>query len=612
MQHTLELLAPARNLSIGIAAINCGADAVYIAGPAFGARQAAGNSVDDIRELCRYAHRFGARIYVTVNTILYNDELEEARALVRALVGAGADALIVQDPALTDLCKDLPIPLHASTQCSIRTPERAAFLEGLGFSRVVPERQLSLDEIRAIREAIAGEIECFVHGALCVCYSGQCYLSEYLTGRSANRGACAQPCRSRYDLCDRDGKLLVRNKALLSLRDFQLLHRLEDLAEAGACSFKIEGRLKSISYVRNVVRAYSMALDALIAKAPEKYVRASFGRITDAFSPDLEKTFQRGYTELYLDGRRGRNWSSADAPKSIGERVGTVRTVRGARIELDLLPSVRLCNGDGFAFVGDGDIIGFRGDVCEGRTIRCSQPVDGLKAGMALYRNVSVEFEKGMEQRSGKRLLETSLTLDVLPDALRVTARSEDGRSSTADFSTAGCPEAQNQERMREMAVGQLSKTSGAYAFRVAATGGHPLPLLKASFLNDIRRKMAERLDAMPCGQRPLCQGKQTPRQAPDSSISYKENVSNHLSRAVYERLGATSVEPAYELAHQPGAELMRSRYCIRYELGMCPKYQGAGDSGPLFLLNNGRRLALGFDCRRCEMTVSEAIPAKK
>ena len=611
MQHTLELLAPARNRSIGIAAIDCGADAVYIAGPAFGARQAAGNSVEDIRELCRYAHRFGARIYVTVNTILYNDELEEARALVRALAGAGADALIVQDLALLELCRDLAIPLHASTQCSIRTPERAAFLEGLGFSRVVPERQLSLEEIRAIRRAIDGEIECFVHGALCVCYSGQCYLSEYLTGRSANRGACAQPCRSRYDLADESGKLLARDKALLSLRDFRLLHRLEDLAEAGACSFKIEGRLKSISYVRNVVRAYSQALDALVAKAPEQYVRASFGRVTDAFTPDLEKTFQRGYTELYLDGRRGRNWSSAEAPKSIGERVGSVRAVRGAQIELDLLPGMNLHNGDGFAFVAGGDIIGFRGDVCEGRTIRCNRPVEGLKAGMTLYRNVSTAFEKEMERRSGKRLLDATLSVTVHPDALQVRARTEDGRSVTAEFSTAGCPEAQNQERMRDMVLGQLSKTSEPYTFRVASLDDAPLPLLKAAFLNDIRRRMAEALDGMPVRMRPIAAGAAGPVKGPEK-VGYKENVANALCETAYRERGAGAVEPAYELTHPSGAELMRSRYCIRYELGMCPRLQGAKDSGPLFLINNGRRLALGFDCHRCEMTVSEAIPAKK
>ena len=629
MQHTLELLAPARNLSIGIAAIDCGADAVYIAGPAFGARQAAGNSVEDIRELCAYAHRFGARIFVTVNTILYDSELDEARELVHSLTEAGVDALIVQDFALLELCKDLSLPLHASTQCAIRTPERAAFLEGLGFSRVVPERQLSLDEIRAIRGAVGCEIECFVHGALCVCYSGNCYLSEYIDGRSANRGACIQACRSRYDLVDASGKVLVRDKALLSLRDFNLLHRLEDLAEAGACSFKIEGRLKSLSYVRNAVRAYSLALDELVARHPDRYRRASFGRVVEGFTPDLGKTFQRGYTELYLDGKRERNWSSADAPKSIGERVGTVRSIRSTLIELALQPGIRLSNGDGFAFLAGGEVVGFRGDVCEGNRIRTNRPVEGLKAGTNLFRNVSAEFEKVMDTQPCRRLMAVQLKVvipssvpTVIPSeveesaSLIVTAHSEDGRTVTETFSTAGFPIAENQQRMQEMLVGQISKTCGIYSFATDypdKPGNDVLPLLKAAFLNDIRRRMAEALDALPCGQLPLYK---TPDQVggdgscyvmpdPDrASVSYKENIANHLSRAVYERLGTTDIEPAYELSHQSGAELMRSRYCIRYELGLCPRYQGARDTGPLFLLNNGRRLALSFDCPRCEMVV--------
>ena len=296
----LELLAPARTAQIGIAAIDCGADAVYIAGPAFGARQAAGNSVEDIRELCTYAHRFGVRIYATVNTLLEREEIPQARALVRQLEEAGVDALIVQDPAVLGMSSTLV--MHASTQCAIRTPQKAQGLENLGFGRLVLERELSLDQIRAISRSVNTEIEFFVHGALCVCYSGQCYLSEYLTGRSANRGACAQPCRNLYDLQDASGKVLVRNKALLSLKDYQLIHRLEDLAEAGVSSFKIEGRLKNESYVRNVVKAYSEALDALIRKHPDRYRRSSFGQVRGGFTPNLQKTFNRGYTM----GRHGR------------------------------------------------------------------------------------------------------------------------------------------------------------------------------------------------------------------------------------------------------------------------------------------------------------------
>ena len=302
----LELLAPARDANIGIAAIDCGADAVYIAGPRFGARQAAGNTIDDIRKLCSHAHKYGARIFVALNTILFDDELEEAYSQMLQVQEAGADALIIQDLAVMEMArhgignirKDFHIPLHASTQCAIRTPEQAAFLEGLGFSRLILERELSLEQIRAIRNAVTCELEFFVHGALCVCYSGQCYLSEKIAGRSANRGACIQACRSLYDLVDADGKVLVKDKALLSLKDYNLRNRLADLAEAGITSFKIEGRLKNESYVRNVVRDYSIALDELVRKNPESYERGSYGQVTGGFTPDTGKTFNKGNRRL--------------------------------------------------------------------------------------------------------------------------------------------------------------------------------------------------------------------------------------------------------------------------------------------------------------------------
>jgi putative protease len=347
-RRNLELLAPARTADIGVAAIDCGADAVYIAGPAFGARQAAGNPVEDIRRLCEYAHRFGVRIYVTFNTLVYDEEIPQARRLLQELQEAGVDALIVQDAAVTRLAPEGMI-LHASTQCAIRTPEKARFTESLGYGRLVLERELSLSQIRAVREAVDAELECFVHGALCVCYSGQCYLSEHLAGRSANRGACIQACRSLYDLEDAEGRVLARNKALLSLKDFNLIHRLEDLAEAGADSFKIEGRLKSVSYVRNVVRAYSDALDALVRRHPDKYRRASFGTLRGGFSPDLRKTFNRDYTELFLDGVRG-EWAAMDAPKSMGEYIGTAGRLRPGVVTVQPTdPSLALHNGDGFA-----------------------------------------------------------------------------------------------------------------------------------------------------------------------------------------------------------------------------------------------------------------------
>ena len=607
----LELLAPARNADIGIAAIDCGADAVYMAGEEFGARKDAGNSMEDVARLCGYAHRFGARIFLTVNTILFDGELERAHRLMLEAQEAGVDAFIVQDAAVKQW-DDIKVPLHASTQCAIRTPEDARFQESLGYSRLVVERETSLETLKSIRKAVDCELEFFVHGALCVCYSGQCYLSEHLAGRSANRGACVQACRSLYDLMDDSGRVLVRNKALLSLKDYRLLDRLGDLAEAGVCSFKIEGRLKNASYVKNVVREYSMALDALVATQPEHWRRASFGRVSGGFTPATDRTFNRGYTELWLDGKRGR-WSSMDAPKSMGEYVGTVRSVRaergGCSIVLSPSDGVRLGNGDGFAFAGKGGIVGFRGDVCEGNTIRC-KPVEGLRSGLKLYRNINSAFERELERNMPRREIGVALEVSISGKYnIDITATSEDGRQVSCPFKS-DLDTAENRERQEAMIREQLSKRSGHYLFSVEKleiqTPGGSLPLLSASLLNSIRRLVASDLDALPCGRLPMAAGrKDTSVKVGNTALSYKYNVSNTAARALYEARGAESIEPAYELAHRKDAELMRTRYCVRYELGMCPVHQGAKESRPLFLLNNGRRLALHFDCAKCEMTVT-------
>ena len=604
----LELLAPARTADIGIAAVDCGADAVYIAGPAFGARLAAGNSVEDIRRLCDYAHRFGVRIYVTFNTLVYEDEIPQARRLLRELQEAGVDALIVQDPAVTRLCPEGMV-LHASTQCAIRTPEKARFTESLGYGRLVLERELSLEQIRAIRKAVDAELEVFVHGALCVCYSGQCYLSEHLAGRSANRGACVQACRSLYDLEDADGRVLVRNKALLSLKDLNLIHRLEDLAEAGADSFKIEGRLKSVSYVRNVVRAYSDALDALVRRYPDRYRRASFGTLRGGFTPDLRKTFNRDYTELFLDGVRG-EWSSMDAPKSMGEFIGTVaKVVAGGLTVRPERPDLALHNGDGFAFVGtDGKIVGFRGDVCEGFIIRCKS-VEGLKPGLRLYRNIDAAFEHNLEADRPVREIAVSVQVHIRPDqsrqviSLAAEALSEDGRTASVTV-PAPSDEARDAERMLETVRTQLAKRTGIYAFSVTSVDvDGPIPFLPASFLNGIRRDLATALDAQPVALLPLRKGAVRPDRAPEA-LTYKDNVANPIDKEIYRERGASQIEYAYELTHRDGIEFMRTKYCLRHELGLCPKQRPGTRPDPLYLINNSRRLRLDFDCKACEMTV--------
>ena len=595
----LELLAPARTAEIGKAAIDCGADAVYIAGPAFGARAAAGNSIEDIRELCSYAHRFGVRIYATVNTILYEDELKAAEELVWQLASAGVDALIVQDPVVIEMASKAGLIVHASTQCAIRTPEKARFIESLGYGRLVLERQLSLDDIRAIRNAVSAELEFFVHGALCVCYSGQCYLSEYLTGRSANRGECAQACRSRYDLLDANGKVIVKDKALLSLKDYNLLHRLEDLADAGVCSFKIEGRLKSESYVRNVVTAYNRALNDLIAKYPQKYSRASFGHVSGGAAPDLEKTFNRGYTELFIDGARGK-WSSMDVPTHLGEYVGEVARITRDGIVLKS-SAFDLSNGDGFAFLSGNEIVGFRADVAEGLTLRCRVPEE-LRVGTKLYRNISAKFQKRLEASAPVRELAVFTTVRLSGNTIGVTARAEDGREATVSLTTDNGP-ARDRERMLSMITGQIAKRSGHYTFLepdIFVDG--EVPFMTSAFLNGIRRDIAAALDGMPVKANPLMMGTVTQASAP-KELSYKANVANSIDRAIYSQRGAEKMEDAYEISHRPGAELMRSKYCVRYELGLCPK-QGKNKPEPLYLLNAGKRLRLDFHCAECEMTV--------
>ena len=716
MPDYLELLAPARNMSIGIAAIDCGADAVYIAGPAFGARQAAGNSMEDIRRLTEYAHRFGARIFLTLNTILFDNEPAEAERLLAGAKDAGVDAIIAQDLAVWELT-DLPV--HASTQCAIRTSEKARFYEGIGASRLVLEREMSLDQIRAIRSSVNCELEFFVHGALCVCYSGQCYMSERIAGRSANRGECIQACRSLYDLVDEDGNVLVRNKALLSLKDYNLKDRLQDLADAGICSLKIEGRLKNISYVRNVVRAYSLALDELVAANPGKYRRVSFGRSEGGFTPDLAKTFNRGYTQLFLDGKRSGNWSSMDAPKSIGEEIGTVVYITpsgparqtlstgkkmafltGKRPDNENVtitvqqknPADRLQNGDGFSFLskGRGEIVGFRGDVCQGNRITCRN-VFGLYPGAKLYRNLSNAFEKELESNLPVRTIPVSVDISAivvpvtstssvteedrspsLPKrlseptySLKINAASQDGRSVKLERE-AGHNAAENPERMRGMFATQISKATGIYSFTLRSleveTPDGSLPFLPASALNAIRRDLAAALEEMPCKAVPLPTGQavnatgivkvlDNRKNAIDAPaylgkcqslkpilsqvldiqetasdgihLSYKANIANHVARETYQSLGATQTDDAFEISHRPDAELMRTKYCIRYELGLCPVHQQAGrqqgkgnanlhgltttaNLKNLSLINNGKRYRLAFDCANCEMIVRQ------
>ena len=612
----LELLAPARDLQIGIAAIDCGADAVYIAGPRFGARQAAGNDIETIRNLCDYAHKFGVRIFVTLNTILYDNELEDAWEQMLAVEQAGADAIIVQDLAVVALAKErgFGLPLHASTQCAIQTPEQAIFLENLGFSRLILEREMSLEQIKAIRSAVTCELEFFVHGALCVCYSGQCYLSEQICGRSANRGACIQACRSRYDLVDEEGKVIVKDKALLSLKDYNLKNRLAELAEAGITSFKIEGRLKNESYVRNVVKDYSLELERII-ELNKSYERGSWGKVIGGFNPDTTKTFNRGYTELFIDGKKG-PWASMDAAKGMGEEVGEIASLNKEKSVISVRLRKReiiLNNGDGFSFVTrGGDVCGFRGDVCSGNSIKCKANPE-LFVGAKLFRNIDVAFEKEIERNPGTREIQVVVAIDCTEHGkVNVTAQSEDGRIVTTSIDC-GDQIAENRERMEGMFASQIGKSAGHYRFAVnELLSDRNLPFVSASTLNGIRRALAEELDRQVCIKKDILHREPGRKREDDrlsiKNVSYKQNISNALSEQIYKDAGIEVKERAFELTHRPGAELMRTRYCIKYELGLCPKQAGnAGKSisRKLYLLNNGQKFALHFDCANCEMTLS-------
>ena len=615
----LELLAPARNKDIGIAAIDCGADAVYIAGPAFGARKDAGNPTEDIAPLCEYAHRFGAKIFVTFNIAVRDDELPEMHRQMLAAQEAGADAFIIRDERICSW-DDIKVPLHASTQCAIRDPESARRFEALGCRRLILERELSLEQVRGIRAAVNCELEFFVHGALCVCYSGECRLSEYLNGRSADRGECIQACRSLYDLVDADGKVLVKNKALLSLKDFNLRDRIGDLAEAGVCSFKIEGRLKNESYVRNVVRSYSEALDSLVSVHPELYRRASYGHVSGGFRPDLAKTFNRGYTELYLDGKRGK-WSSMDAPKSVGEPVGTVAGIKAVRggIRINVSPMERgiaLENGDGFAFLAKSGVVGFRGDVCEGNSILCSG-ADGLKPGMTLFRNVSAAFEKELAKNACRR--EIDVTLDVHVHGrfnIDISAASEDGKVAFSPFK-ADLEVAQNRERAEAVIREGLGKRAGQYSCHVGKftvdTPGGVLPLLSSAIVNSMRRAVVSDLGYYGCdipSQRKTIQNSNSVKCPPCGNGTAGVEVLSADGLAAGRHYPQNPLPSGARLSADNGTSaeepLMRSKYCIRYELGLCPVHQGAKPTGPLFLVNNGRRLALDFDCQACVMNVKK------
>ena len=605
----LELLSPAKNLECGIAAIDHGADAVYIGATRFGARAAADNSVEDIATLCDYAHQFDAKVYVTVNTLLHDDELEEAAQLCHDVTQAGADAILIQDLRLLDIIHNSPNsqlstlncqlstdsklstvnsqlrgPLfHASTQTDNRTIEKVKQLSEMGFRRVVLARELSIKEIAAIHKAVPEvELEVFVHGALCVSYSGRCYASEYCFGRSANRGECAQFCRLPFTLKDADGNIIEQDKHLLSLKDFAQLDNLERLVEAGAVSFKIEGRLKDVDYVKNITAAYSQKLNSIISAHPDLYQRASMGRCSYSFQPDIHKSFNRGFTTYFADGRCA-DQASFLTPKSIGEYVGKVKEIRGNSFNVSSVTS--FANGDGMCFFSpQGKLIGFRVNKAEGNRIFPHKMPAGITPGTILYRNYDQTFQKVLAKPSAERKVMLSMTFTVTPTELQLSATDEHGNTGTAtmpyEYQKANTPQEDNIRR-------QLTKSGGTIynITHLQINTQVETPFIPSSHLAALRRQ---------CLKQCIMHNAQCIIHNSQNSHDF------HNSHSLTFDLRPLTFDAP------PEAELMHSRYCLRHELGYCTKSgRKAPWREPLTLhLADGKSFNIKFDCKQCEMYI--------
>ena len=603
-QRKIELLAPAKNLECGIAAIDHGADAVYIGAPKFGARAAAVNSLEDIAVLVEYAHLYNARIYVTVNTILKDEELQETEKMIWALFRAGVDALIVQDMGITGLNLP-PIPLHASTQMDNRTVEKVRFLADAGFRQVVLARELSLREISKIHEACPDvPLEIFVHGALCVSYSGQCYVSQACFGRSANRGECAQFCRLPFSLVDAEGRVIVKDKHLLSLKDLNQSDELEALLDAGASSFKIEGRLKDVSYVKNVTAAYRRKLDAIFARRKE-YARASSGSCRYAFNPQLDKSFSRGFTHYYLHGRT-KDVFSFDTPKSLGEEMGTMKEARGNYLTVAGLKSFN--NGDGVCYIDEqGRLQGFRINRVEGNKLY-PQEMPRIKPRTVLYRNFDHEFEKILARKSSERRIAVSVRLTDTPFGFALTLTDEDDNSVTLSLAREKEPARTPQEENLKTQLAKFGNTPfEAVRIDIDFAGNWFLP---ASVLADFRRQAVEKLISVRRinYRRELFVLKPTAHAFPQSTLTYLGNVMNGQAVSFYAGHGVASIAPAFERAPAEKAVLMFCKHCLRYSMGWCPVHQRERSPyrEPYYLVStDGKRFRLEFDCKNCQMKVN-------
>lgn len=598
----IELLAPAKNLECGIEAINHGADAVYIGAPKFSARAAAGNTLEDIKVLTDYAHQFGVKIYVALNTIFTDKELPEVEQLIHRLYyEAKIDALIIQDMGVTMLNLP-PIALHASTQMDTRTAERAKFLEDTGFKQIVLARELTLKEISNIAEQVRTPLEIFVHGALCVCYSGQCYLSQALSGRSANKGSCAQYCRLPYTLVDSEGEEIVTKKHLLSMKDLNLSDDLEDLLLAGASSFKIEGRLKDVSYVKNTVAYYRKKLDTIISKYPQ-FIRSSVGQSSYTFEPDLNKSFNRSYTKYFLHDRASDIWS-IDSPKSIGEPIGKITEITTKFIKINT--TKKIANGDGLCFFNNKkELEGMHINRVEGDRIYPAT-IPELKKGTYVYRNNDQEFEKLLAKKSAERKINISIELNEIPFGFSIQATDEEGNYAILNFEHDKEPAQKDQTNSIQ---NNLSKT-GNTVFRVEEVNINYLKnwFIPASLLSEWRRQVIEKLISVRAltYRQDIVAHKQTVHNFPVKELTYLGNVMNSKSEQFYTQHKTKVMQAAFEKKAQDNVPLMFTRHCIKYSLGWCPKEKSGKHpyKEPFFLIYNNTRLKLSFDCKECEMKV--------
>ncbi len=618
MTGRVELLAPAKTAEIGREAILHGADAVYIGGPAFGARDKAGNAMRDIAGLVEFAHKFNARIYVALNTILADAELEPARRLAHDCWNAGVDALIVQDMGLLEL--DLPpIDLHASTQCDIRTPEKARFLADAGFSQIVLARELSIEEIKAVRAAVPADvvIEHFVHGALCVAYSGQCYISHAQTGRSANRGDCSQACRLPWTLQDMRGQVVAFQKHVLSLKDNNQSANLKALIDAGVRSFKIEGRYKDAPYVKNITGHYRRLIDGLGEAA------ASSGRTKLFFTPDPDKTFHRGSTDYFSRGRQA-DIGAFDTPAFIGVPLGTVTKVGADFMEIETIDAtMAMANGDGLAWLHKREVVGMQANTVErvGESLWRVRPneriadLPGLKPGLAINRNRNHAWEQALTKKSAERKIPVAARFAAANGGIALTLTDSDGIAATAHIACESQP-SQHATRAEETVREQLGRLGGTdFALDSLAVEWPEPRFVPSSLLNQLRRDaLAALVEARRAAyRRPLRRAAaEPPTPCPEESLTFLANVYNPAARRFYEKHGVKLIAAAFE-AHEETGEvpLMITRHCLRYSFSLCPKQakgvtgvQGQVRAEPMVLINGNEKLRLEFDCKACEMHV--------